>query len=230
MLSIQEVKKDFGETVAVDSACLDLSAGERMSLLGANGSGKTTMLKMIVGLIYPSQGSIRLFGQDPCEVPHIRRNVGYLSDKPFTYDKLSCREHFRLHAALYELSLEKTISKGRALLSDMGMDQALDQRAETFSFGMQKKLALALALVHSPDLLIMDEPLTGLDPGSANTMETLLTQYITEGQKAIILSSHSIEFASRFSTRLGVMNQGKLSLYAMEKEDDAEWVRSLLST
>ena len=226
MLSLAGTTKRFGEKTAVDAVDLDLLPGERLCLLGPNGAGKTTLMRMVVGMARPTEGTVSLLGQDPLEEPRVRRHVGYLSDKPYLYDKLTAREHLRLHAALYQLSPGEVAKRGVSLLDALEMGDVLDGRAETFSFGMQKKLALTLALVHEPDLLVLDEPLNGLDPDSADKMEQMLRQY-SAGDKAILLSTHSVEFAARFARRIGVMRAGRLHLHALEEEDSSR-VRSLL--
>lgn len=229
MLDLSDVTKRFGEEVAVDSVDLSLLSGERLCLLGHNGAGKTTLMRMITGMARPTEGRISLLGKDPLEAQEVRRCLGYLSDKPYIYDKLTGREHLRLHAALYGLPAKEIEERGTTLLEDLEMGASLDQRAEIFSFGMQKKLALVLALAHEPLLLVLDEPLNGLDPGSAERVEDLIRGY-TADARAVVLSTHSVEFAARFANRVGVMHQGSLTLHATEGSDDARWIRSLLPT
>lgn len=228
MLVLNNVTKVFGKKTAIYAVDLNLLPGERLCLMGPNGAGKTTLMRMIVGMTRPTEGSVLLFGRDPVEEPDARRRVGYLSDKPYTYDKLTSREHLRLHSALYDAPPEETSKRGVALLNYLEMGEALDQRAETFSFGMQKKLALVLALVHEPDLLVLDEPLNGLDPDSADRMEESLLGYAA-GDRSIVLSTHSVEFAARFASRFAIMREGRLELHAPQEKADAEWVRGLLA-
>lgn len=230
MLSLSGVTKRFGEKVAVDSVDLDLLPRERFCLMGPNGAGKTTVMRMVVGMARPTRGSIGFLGRDPSEAPLVRRRLGYLSDKPYVYDKLTAREHLRLHAALYDLPTQEVTARGTQLLDELEMGSTLDGRVETFSYGMQKKLALTLALAHEPDLLVLDEPLNGLDPDSAGKMEDLLRRYAAEG-RAIMLSTHAVEFAARFASRVGVMREGRLTLHDPpdDEEADAGWVRDLLT-
>lgn len=228
MLSLAGATKRFGDKAAVDSVNLNLLPGERLCLLGHNGAGKTTLMRMVVGMARPTEGSVLLMGKDPLKEPAVRRHLGYLSDSPYIYDKLTSEEHLSLHASLYELPPKEVVRRGAALLEDLKMGSTLDQRAETFSFGMQKKLALALAVVHEPSLLVLDEPLNGLDPGSADKMEDLLVRYAAE-DKAILLSTHSVEFAARFATRIGVMTGGSLALPSVPRGGaDPQWIRGLL--
>lgn len=227
MLILSGVTKRFGKKTAVDSVGLHLLPGERLCLMGPNGAGKTTVMRMVVGMARPTDGSVKLLGKDPIEEPTVRRHLGYLADKPYVYAKLTSREHLRLHAALYDLPFEEVLREGAGLLDVLEMGSALDQRAETLSFGMQKKLALALALAHGLDLIVLDEPLNGLDPDSADRMEHLLRRYAADG-RAILLSTHSVEFVARFASRVGVMRAGRLTVHVPPKGADARWVRDLL--
>lgn len=227
MLTLDGVTKRFGEKTAVAAVELDLLPGERLCLLGHNGVGKTTLMRLVVGMARPTEGTVSLLGRDPASEPLSRRHLGYLSDKPYLYDKLTAREHLRLHAALYDLPPNEVAARGVALLDALEMGDALDGRAEMFSYGMQKKLALTLALAHEPDLLVLDEPLNGLDPDSAGKMERLLRER-AEGDRAILLSTHSVEFAARFAGRVGIMRDGRLSAHALEEAVDAGWIRGLL--
>lgn len=177
ILALREVTKRFGGYTAVHSASASLLAGQRLCLLGHNGAGKTTLIRMIVGIAHPNEGSIQLMGKDPAENPTSRRCVGYLADKPHLYGKLTAREHLTLHAALYELPANEVAERGLGLLDALGMCSAADSRAELLSLGMQKKLALVLALAHAPRLLVLDEPLNGLDPDAARTTEDLLLRH-----------------------------------------------------
>ena len=228
MLVLEGVTKRFGSKTAVNSVDLNLLPGERLCLMGSNGAGKTTVMRMVVGMALPTEGSVELLGKNPVEIPAIRRHLGYLPDKPYVYDKLTSREHFRLHAALYDLPFERILCNGVELLENLGMASALDQRVETMSFGMQRKLALTLTLAHRPDLVVLDEPLNGLDTDSADKMENLLRLYAEEDQ-AIILSTHSVEFAERFASRIGVMQAGRLTSHVPPGGADAQWIRSLLT-
>jgi ABC-2 type transport system ATP-binding protein len=199
LLTIRTVSKHFGQTLAVDEVDLDLASGERLCLLGHNGAGKTTLLRMIVGMALPTSGSILLLGNDLGTQPEIRRQIGYVSDKPYIYDKLTPREHLRLHAALYQLPNQQVLDTGIELLRTLGLDMALDQRAETFSFGMQKKLALTQALTHQLQLLVLDEPLNGLDPDSQSNVRDLLYQHTAAGG-SVMLSTHTLDFAAEFAS------------------------------
>lgn len=227
MLCLDGVTKRFGRKTAVAAVDLDLLPGERLCLLGPNGAGKTTLLRVAVGMARPTAGTVLLLGRDPVSEPDARRHLGFLPDEPYLYEKLTAREHLRLHAALYRLPPGEVAQRGVSLLDALKMGDALDGRVETFSFGMQKKLALTLALVHEPDLLVLDEPLNGLDPDSADKMERLLWER-SAGDRAVLLSTHSVGFAARFASRVGVMREGRLSLHDTGGTAKSGWLRDLL--
>lgn len=211
------VTKHFGANTVVRSASANVSAGQRLCLLGHNGAGKTTLLRLIVGMAYPDEGSVLLMGKNPADDPSSRRCVGYLADKPHLYGKLTAREHLTLHAALYGLAADEVAGRGLRLLDALGMRSAADSRTEVLSLGAQKKLALVLALAHAPRLLVLDEPLNGLDPEAARTMEDLLSQHCAS-RGAVILSTHSIPFAARFATHYWIMRGGRLRAHAALSE------------
>ena len=227
MLTVADVTKTFGNNMAVDSATLDVGPGERLCLVGPNGAGKTTLMRMIIGMTRPTSGTVLLFGEDPVKSPEIRRHIGYVSDTPFLYDKLTGGEHLKLHAALYGLPREGIVKKGTRLLERLEMVSTGGQRVETFSFGMRKKLALVLALVHGPDLLVLDEPLNGLDPESSDAVAKLLERLALEDGRALVLSTHDMDFAARFAARVGVMRAGRLTLHALPAGSSAEEVVDL---
>lgn len=212
------VTKHFGERTSVHSASASLSTGQRLCLLGHNGAGKTTLLRLIVGMSYPNEGSVLLMGKNPAEDPLSRRCVGYLADKPHLYGKLTAREHLTLHAALYGLPAGEVMERGLGLLDDLGMRSVADGRAEILSLGAQKKLAFVLALAHAPRLLVLDEPLNGLDPAAARTMEDLLSRHCAR-RGAVVMSTHSLQFAARFATHYWIMREGHLTAHAAMPED-----------
>lgn len=219
LLSVAGVTKRFGREVAVDTVRFDVARGERFCLLGHNGAGKSTLLRLIAGLSYPSEGTISVLGEDPAREPGVRRRIGYLPDQPHLYDKLTGEEHLRLHAALYGLAPEEASGRGEGLLEDLGLDPG--PRVEGLSFGTRKKLALVLALVHEPDLLVLDEPMNGLDPASAEVVEGLLRRHAG----GVVLSTHSLEFAAAFASGIGVMREGRISSRGVRRVADAYGAR-----
>jgi ABC-type multidrug transport system ATPase subunit len=222
MLSVAGVTKRFGRRRAVESVSLRVERGGRLSLVGHNGAGKSTLLRLIAGLSYPSEGTISVLGKDPAREPAIRKRIGYLSDRPHLYEKLTVGEHLRLHAALYGLPFEEAPGRGEGLLEDLVLEPGA--RVEDLSYGTRKKLALALSLVHEPDLLVLDEPTNGLDPASARVVEGLLGRHAAD-TGAVVLSTHSLEFAAAFASEIRVMQEGRITTRGVREGGEANGSR-----
>jgi ABC-2 type transport system ATP-binding protein len=208
-LEIKNLRKRF-ERPAVDGLDLRVRAGEFYMLLGPNGAGKTTTLRMVSGLLQPDEGAISVFGIDALSDPvAAKRIMGWLSDEPMIYDKLTPIEYLEFVAGLW--SVETTLAKSRAgdLLAWLGLEKHAHERCEQFSRGMRQKVALAGALIHDPKLIILDEPLTGLDAGSARLVKNVLTERVREGN-TVIMTTHILEIAERMADRIGVISSGKL--------------------
>jgi ABC-2 type transport system ATP-binding protein len=195
---------------AVDGLDLNVRAGEFYALLGPNGAGKTTTLRMIAGLTRPDAGAIRVAGIDALADPvAAKRIMAWISDEPMIYDKLTPCEYLEFVAGLW--GIEPAIAQARAheLLDWLGLAANADQRCEGFSKGMRQKVALAGALVHDPRLIILDEPLTGLDAGSARQVKSVLRERVGAGG-TIIMTTHILEVAERMADRIGVITHGRL--------------------
>jgi ABC-2 type transport system ATP-binding protein len=208
-LEIKKLRKRF-ERPAVDGLDLRVRAGEFYMLLGPNGAGKTTTLRMVSGLLQPDDGAISVFGIDALADPvAAKRIMGWLSDEPMIYDKLTPIEYLEFVAGLW--SVETTLAKNRAgdLLAWLGLEKHAQERCEQFSRGMRQKVALAGALIHDPKLIILDEPLTGLDAGSARLVKNVLTERVREGN-TVIMTTHILEIAERMADRIGVISNGHL--------------------
>ena len=208
-LEIRGLRKRF-DRPAVDGLDLAVRTGEFYALLGPNGAGKTTTLRMIAGLIRPDAGSIMVEGVDALADPvAAKRLIAWVSDEPMIYDKLTPREYLEFVAGLW--SVEPAIAQARAdeLLSWLGLAAQANERCEGFSRGMRQKVALAGALVHDPRVIILDEPLTGLDAGSARQVKSVLRERAQAGG-TIIMTTHILEVAERMADRIGVIAHGKL--------------------
>jgi ABC-2 type transport system ATP-binding protein len=195
---------------AVDGLDLAVRTGEFYALLGPNGAGKTTTLRMIAGLLRPDAGTIRIAGIDALADPvEAKRLTAWISDEPMTYDKLTPEEYLEFVAGLW--GVESTLAEARAreLLDWLGLAPHARERCETFSKGMRQKVALAGALVHDPLLIILDEPLTGLDAGSARQVKNVLRERARMGG-AVLMTTHILEVAERMADRIGVIAHGKL--------------------
>ena len=187
-----------------------MAAGEIFGFLGPNGAGKTTTIKIIVGLLQPTSGSVEVAGFDVQSQPLQAKAVcGYLPDTPNLYPKLSARELLRFVGDLYEINQEQVERRSQELLRLFELADAADDPIDTYSHGMQQKTALASALIHDPQVLVMDEPTVGLDPRSARLIKDILRQLAERGA-AIFLSTHILEIAERMCDRIGIIDDGKL--------------------
>jgi ABC-2 type transport system ATP-binding protein len=208
-LELRALTKSFGKP-AVDRLDLTVRAGEFYALLGPNGAGKSTTLRMVAGLLPADSGEIRVFGVDARRHPiEAKRIVAWLPDEPQLYDKLDPLEYLEFVAGLWAVEPRRARESAESLLQTLGLWEHRRERCEGFSKGMRQKVALAGALVHDPRLLMLDEPLTGLDAGSARQVKDLLAARTREGA-TIILTTHILEVAERICDRVGILAHGKL--------------------
>ncbi|MGO9740769.1 MAG: ABC transporter ATP-binding protein [Roseiarcus sp.] len=208
-LELKALTKSFGRK-AVDRLDLTVRAGEFYALLGPNGAGKTTTLRMVAGLLPPDSGDIKVFGVDALENPiEAKRIVAWLPDEPMLYDKLDPIEFLEFVAGLWGVEPRIAAERAAKLLTTLGLWPHRRQRCENFSRGMKQKVALAGALVHDPKLLMLDEPLTGLDAGSAREVKHLLAERVAAGA-TVIMTTHILEVAERLADRIGILARGKL--------------------
>jgi ABC-2 type transport system ATP-binding protein len=208
-LEIRGLKKRF-DRPAVDGLDLAVRRGEFYALLGPNGAGKTTTLRMIAGLMRPDAGTIAIAGIDALADPvGAKRVIAWISDEPMTYDKLTPEEYLEFVAGLWGVAPDVAAARARELLDWLGLAPHARERCETFSKGMRQKVALAGALVHDPLLIILDEPLTGLDAGSARQVKNVLRERVRDGG-TVIMTTHILEVAERMADRIGVIAHGQL--------------------
>lgn len=208
-LLLKGLRKSFDKP-AVDDLDLMVHPGELYALLGPNGAGKTTTLRMVAGLVQPDAGSIEVFGIDALRAPiDSKRIVAWLPDEPMLYDKLTPLEYLEFVAGLWGIAPEHALREAQSLLEWLGLWEHRDTRCEGFSRGMKQKAALAGALIHDPKLLILDEPLTGLDAAIARQVKDLLHARVRQGA-TIILTTHILEVAERLADRIGIIHAGKL--------------------
>ncbi len=208
-LEIKGLRKRF-ERPAVDGLDLHVRPGEFYMLLGPNGAGKTTTLRMVSGLLRPDEGTIAVFGIDALADPIAAKQItGWLSDEPMIYDKLTPLEYLEFVAGLWNVETAVADARARDLLQWLGLEKHADERCEQFSRGMRQKVALAGALVHEPRLIILDEPLTGLDAGSARLVKNVLAARVRAGG-TVIMTTHILEIAERMADRIGVIAGGRL--------------------
>jgi ABC-2 type transport system ATP-binding protein len=209
MLRVRGLSKAFGRPAVVD---LDLSiaAGEIYALLGPNGAGKTTTLRMVCGLLTPDAGSIAIAGIDAMADPAAaKRLTAWLPDEPLLYDQLSPLEYLEFVAGLWQVPAELARTRAEALLVELELWPHRGERCEGFSRGMRQKTALAGALLHDPALLIMDEPLSGLDAAASRQVKDLLRQRAYSG-RTVVLTTHVLEVAERLADRIGIIAGGRM--------------------
>jgi ABC-2 type transport system ATP-binding protein len=208
-LRIRGLCKSF-DRPAVNNLDLVVKTGEFYSLLGPNGAGKTTTLRMVTGLLPPDEGTIEVCGIDARRDPvAAKRIIAWVSDEPMIYDKLTPYEYLEFVAGLWSLDAATAERQARELMDWLGLAEHAHERCEGFSKGMRQKVALAGALVHSPRVIILDEPLTGLDAGSARQVKRVLRERVASGD-TVIMTTHILEVAERMADRIGVIAGGRL--------------------
>jgi ABC-2 type transport system ATP-binding protein len=208
-LEIRGLVKSF-DRPAVDRLDLTVRTGEFYSLLGPNGAGKTTTLRMVAGLLRPDAGSISICGIDALTDPvAAKRVVARVSDEPMIYDKLTPFEYLEFVAGLWGIDAKVAQARAEELIGWLALGPHAHERCESFSKGMRQKVALAGALVHDPQLIILDEPLTGLDAGSARQVKNVLRERVANGG-TVIMTTHILEVAERMADRIGVIAGGHL--------------------
>jgi ABC-2 type transport system ATP-binding protein len=210
MIELQRLTKRYGAFTAVDDLSLQVARGEIFGFLGPNGAGKTTTIRMMMGLLLPTVGRIRLGGYDLAAQPiEAKRLAGFVPDRPFLYEKLTAVELLRFCGDLYEvdpLAREERIHK---LIALFDLEQWAGELVESFSHGMKQRLAFAAALLHEPQLLVIDEPMVGMDPRGARLLRSLLRSLALKGT-TLFLSTHSLEVAEALCDRIGIIQSGRL--------------------
>ena len=209
-LMVKGLTKRFDHRAVVDELDLTIRPGELYALLGPNGAGKTTTMRMVAGLLQPTSGAITVFGIDALAEPErAKQLIAWLPDEPLLYDKLTPIEYLEFVAALWGVPEEVASSRAEDLLKGLELWENRGDRCETFSRGMKQKAVLAGALIHDPQLMLLDEPLTGLDASIARHVKDMLHERAQAGH-SIILTTHILEVAERLADRIGIISQGRL--------------------
>ena len=210
MIRFEHVTRKYGKRVAVSDLDLSVAKGELVALLGHNGAGKTTTLKMLVGLLRPSEGTVTV---GPYRVVDNSREanslIGYVPDQPFLYDKLSGREFLEFVADMYGLTSNESREAVAREAARFQLSGFLDQLTESYSHGMRQRTVFAAALIHEPEVLVVDEPMVGLDPHSIRLVKDLLRDYAEKG-KTVLMSTHTLSVAEEIADRVAVMKTGEL--------------------
>src|SRR5215213_4068209 len=210
MIDFQQVYRSYGDKVAVENLNLRVNGGELYALLGHNGAGKTTAIKMLVGLIRPGSGSVSVGGYDlVLQTRDAVALLGYVPDQPFLYDKLSGREILQFVGRMYGMDNAQV---ARAIEREIGrfeLSEFVDGLTETYSHGMKQRMVFASALLHAPRVLVVDEPMLGLDPHSIRLVKDLLKQEVAAGM-CVLMSTHTLAAAEEIANRVGIMSHGQL--------------------
>lgn len=210
LIKTRQLTKNFGAKTAVDHLDLEIYAGEIYGFLGPNGSGKTTTIRMLTGLLQPTAGEAFICGHDiNTEPARAKAMIAYVPDQPKIYGKLTAREFLALMANLYRLPPDYTREQTESLLALFELTDRGDELLESYSHGMRQKIVLAAALIHRPRVLLMDEPTVGLDPRSARLLKDILQELARQGA-AVFLSTHILEIAERMCHRVGILQEGAL--------------------
>jgi ABC-2 type transport system ATP-binding protein len=218
MLAIEDLTKRFGDNVAVNSLSLQVRAGELYAFLGPNGAGKTTTLKCVAGLLWPSAGRVLVGGHDVhADAVAAKRVLSYVPDQPYLYEKLSGREFLLFVGRLYGLDRESCTRAVEEVLDLFEADGWAGELAENYSHGMRQKIVLAAALLHDPKLIVVDEPMVGLDPASARLMKGVLRKRV-EGGCAVLMSTHTLPMAEEVADRIGIIHRGRLVIEGTQDE------------
>jgi ABC-2 type transport system ATP-binding protein len=210
MIEIQQLTKQYGAFTAVRALDLVVPAGELFGFLGPNGAGKTTTMRMIAGILQPTAGSIRIAGHDLRTDPlRAKRALGFIPDRPFIYEKLTGIEFLRFSAGLYGETGPEVDTRGMELLALFDLEPWRDELVESYSHGMRQKLIIASAFVHRPAVIVVDEPMVGLDPKSSKILKELFREYTRRGH-TVMMSTHTLEIAEGMCDRIGIMQRGAL--------------------
>ncbi len=209
-IELRSVVKRFGSTLAVNGVSLRVERGEVFAFLGPNGAGKTTTIKMTAGLLRPHAGTVEVCGQDMTrDGLAAKRRLGYVPDQPFLYDKLTGREFLHFVARMYYVSAELRDQRLGELSRRLQMNGFLDGLTEGYSHGMKQKLALASAFLHDPEVLLIDEPMVGLDPKTVRVVKDLFVEHARRGG-TVFLSTHTLDLAEAVAHRIGIIHRGQL--------------------
>ena len=210
MIQFQSLAKAYGDYQAVRPLSLQVQRGEVFGFLGPNGAGKTTTIRMMMGILAPSAGRVLIDGLDcHADATEVKRRVGYLPDNPIFYDFLRGREILQFVAEMHGFSTSEAAQRAERLLEELGLNEVTEEFAVNYSMGMKKKLGLACALIHDPIVLILDEPINGLDPRAARDVQERLLAAAAQGT-TIFVSTHLLDMAEKLCDRVGIIHRGAL--------------------
>lgn len=210
MIRVEGLTKRYGNFVAVDNIDLHVPKGSIFGFLGPNGAGKTTTLRIIAGIMRPTKGRITLGGDDVVDNPMAaKRRLGFIPDRPFVYEKLTGAEFLRFVAALYQQDGEIVERRIDELLDVFELTPWKNELVESYSHGMRQKLIISSALIHRPEVIVVDEPMVGLDPKAARLLKDIFRQFVDRGG-TVLMSTHTLEVAEAMCQRIAIIQQGKI--------------------
>ena len=211
LIDFQNLSKSYGAFDAVRDLTLTVERGELFGCLGPNGAGKTTTIRMLMGILVPSRGRALIQGLDcHAQRAEVQRHVGYLPDTPIFYDYLRGREILQFVAEMHGFARREAMARAEQMLDEFGLREDAQEYAVNYSLGMKKKLGLACALIHEPEVLILDEPINGLDPRASRDVQERLRALAAEG-RTIFVSTHLLDMAERLCSRIGIIHKGSLA-------------------
>lgn len=218
MIEINQLVKKFGDLTAVNNISLKIPSGEFFAILGPNAAGKTTMIKMLAGLIKPTAGCARICGFDVQTQPlEARRRLAYVPDFPFLYDKLTAREFFRFVGQLFQFETGHIEKNSEELVARFHLGDYVDRALEGLSHGTRQRVAIVAALLHEPDVFVIDEPMVGLDPQHARVVKDVLKERSLAGM-TVLVSTHQLSIAEEMADRIGIIMGGKLIAVGTREE------------
>jgi len=210
MIELDRLVKNFGSLVAVNDLSLKIGKGEFFAMLGPNGAGKTTAIKLLTGLIKPTSGRARICGFDVQTQPlEARRRLAYVPDFPFLYDKLTAWEFFRFTGEMFRLDARRIKKNATELVSRFHLEEYADRTLENLSHGTRQRIAIVSALLHDPEVFVVDEPMVGLDPQHARVVKDVLKERSLAGT-TVLVSTHQLAIAEEMADRIGIIHGGKL--------------------
>ena len=210
MIELDHLVKKFGDLTAVDDLSLKIGRGEFFAMLGPNAAGKTTTIKLLTGLMKPTSGTSRICGFDIQAQPlEARRRMAYVPDFPFLYDKLTAWEFFRFTGQMFQLDAGRIEKNASELVTRFHLKEFADRALEGLSHGTRQRVAIVSALLHDPEVFVIDEPMVGLDPQHARVVKDVLKERSLAGM-TVLVSTHQLEIAEEMSDRIGIINGGKL--------------------
>ena len=210
MLKIQNVTKKYGDKIAVDHIDLEVKPGEIYGFIGHNGAGKTTTIKAVVGILNFEEGNITIDGIDIKQNPvACKKKIAYIPDNPDIYENLTGMQYLNFVADIFEIGQEERKQKIEKLSKSFEIEESLTDVISSYSHGMKQKLVIISALIHEPDLLILDEPFVGLDPKASFTLKEYMKEMTQKGA-SIFFSSHVLEVVEKLCDRVGIIKQGKM--------------------